>query len=424
MIAFGNDPGRWASTASMAHALGMVVSYSLRQLSEWLSSGGMSRGMPPRHAYMVKWSPSLSATVHTYGMHACMHPWHLLSGAAHLCTCAVPALPAISERCNASVTIWLCSYCGNCAGWMGRHGGAVMAKSPSAVVMHECADDSVHLDTAFSVGLARAGWKLPERASVGAPRHIQCPPRQQHAAGAGRTLRGRGAASDNAATCGARAIARGLSGTTELAGMFAAALCWTGSSLRPARLIVQQCPAQLVLTHFMIGSGSVAYFSYAAALICCRTTICTVSRTFNCTACHVQKQWGARPACKSSLMPGLRLPEQGCAGHAQLTAGPAAAEPSPTASALAYLICFAVTALYAATRKTRCPLGTSHKRFMQGGLYETAVRTPNFQGTCCLVFNAMVTQHRMYGLPGHQTAPCLPRSRALAIWPCWPSPSP
>ena len=50
--AFGNDPKRWASTAP-AHVLRTMVAYSLRQLSEWLSSGGMALGAPPRHACTV-----------------------------------------------------------------------------------------------------------------------------------------------------------------------------------------------------------------------------------------------------------------------------------------------------------------------------------------------------------------------------------
>ena len=54
--AFGSDPSRWAFDSSLAHALGMAVTYCLKQLSEWLSGGGMALGAPPCHACMLSWA--------------------------------------------------------------------------------------------------------------------------------------------------------------------------------------------------------------------------------------------------------------------------------------------------------------------------------------------------------------------------------
>lgn len=111
--ALGNEPKRWASTASMAHVLGMVVPYCLRQLSEWLSSGGMALGAPQRHAYMVSGACAQSAPLQAHGMHACvltagqqLRPWYMLSGAAHLYTCMVSALPATTERPVCMRQVW------------------------------------------------------------------------------------------------------------------------------------------------------------------------------------------------------------------------------------------------------------------------------------------------------------------------------
>ena len=61
-------------------------------------------------------------------------------------------------------------------------------------------------------------------------------------------------------------------------------------------------------------------------------------------------------------------------GAPQLKAVGDSAAPDPAASALATLTCDAVQALYFATGRTSCPLGKPHEPFMQGGLFEAAVR--------------------------------------------------
>ena len=45
--AYGADPKRWASTNGAAHVVNRVaLPYSLKQLNEWLSRGGMALGAP------------------------------------------------------------------------------------------------------------------------------------------------------------------------------------------------------------------------------------------------------------------------------------------------------------------------------------------------------------------------------------------
>ena len=67
---FSNDPKGWASTAP-AHVLSKMVAYSLRQLSEWLSSGGMALGAPPFHACMISCNCAESAAF-AGAWYACM----------------------------------------------------------------------------------------------------------------------------------------------------------------------------------------------------------------------------------------------------------------------------------------------------------------------------------------------------------------
>ena len=45
--AYARNPGRWAFTNGVPNAVGRVtVAYSLKQLSRWLSRGGMALGAP------------------------------------------------------------------------------------------------------------------------------------------------------------------------------------------------------------------------------------------------------------------------------------------------------------------------------------------------------------------------------------------
>ena len=109
-------------------------------------------------------------------------------------------------------------------------------------------------------------------------------------------------------------------------------------------------------------------------------------------------------------------------GARQLNAAGASAAPSPAASELAILICDAVPALEAATRMTRCPVGQPHEAFMQGSLFEAAVRILMFHGPCSsdrgVVQSVIVRkQVRTWRLRGRQTAPCYPSSMALAQCP-------
>ncbi len=52
-VAYGNNPGRWASTKGAVRAVDRVaLPYSLKQLSEWLSGGGLAQGAPLLQACM------------------------------------------------------------------------------------------------------------------------------------------------------------------------------------------------------------------------------------------------------------------------------------------------------------------------------------------------------------------------------------
>ena len=102
---FGNDPKGWASTAP-AHVLSTMVSYSLRQVSEWLAGGGMSLGASPRHACMVDCDCPWNAALQAHGMHACaltagqqLRPWINLEGLLLTCSKLNNYMATTSNSC-------------------------------------------------------------------------------------------------------------------------------------------------------------------------------------------------------------------------------------------------------------------------------------------------------------------------------------
>ena len=101
-------------------------------------------------------------------------------------------------------------------------------------------------------------------------------------------------------------------------------------------------------------------------------------------ACHAQQQRGATSACKPFKCQVCCSLSKVVRGERQLNAAGAAAAPGSAASGRATHICDAVPALEAATRKTRCPVGTPHEPFMQGGLFEAAVCILIHRGHCSL----------------------------------------
>lgn len=99
-------------------------------------------------------------------------------------------------------------------------------------------------------------------------------------------------------------------------------------------------------------------------------------------ACHEQQQRGTRLACKSPQCRVCCSLSKVVRGACQVTAAGAAAAPDHAALSLATLTWHAVEALNAAIGKTSCPMGMSHEPFVQGGLFEAAVRGSVFQGLC------------------------------------------